>query len=188
MDQKGPKGRDNRDGDDNDDGKSSTPETPEEVQRRIAGLSISQETHNTNDSTSSRSDHSNKPQEDKYEQGQRQARVDDELGTEDESSRTFRINTLRGDADEQDNDEEQEETRKIEPDELKNILFSFETPREVDLRVKISGDLNVTILYVPCLKVFLHGSGLTREQGVNTLRGALMFESSIRGVFGHYLC
>lgn len=182
MDQKGPKGRGNRDGDDNGDGKSSIPETPEEVQR-LAGLSISQETHNTNDSTPSGSDHSNKPQEDESEQGQRQARVDDELGTEDESSRTFRINTLRGGADEQDNYEEQEETKNIEPDELKNILFSFETPREVDLRVKISGDLNVTILYVPWLKVFLHGSGLTREQGVNTLRGALMFESSIRGVF-----
>lgn len=150
MVQKGPKERDNCDGDANGDVKESIPETPEEVQRRMAGLSISQETYNTNDSTSSGPGHSNKHQEHESEpeQGQRQARVDDELGTEDESSRTFRINTLRGDADEPDDDEEQEESRNIEPDELKNILFSFETPREVDLRVKISGDLNVTILYV----------------------------------------
>lgn len=170
MDRKDPKAHDNREGDGNGDGKDSIPETHDEVQRRIAGLSISQETHNADDSTPSGSDHSTKPQEDEFKQEQeqeqqqrRQARVDDELGTEDESSRTFRINTLRGDADEPDDAEEQEESRNIEPDELKNILFSFETPREVDLRVKISGDLNVTILYVPWLNFFLDGSGANRR-------------------------
>ncbi|KAL4876618.1 hypothetical protein BJY04DRAFT_140914 [Aspergillus karnatakaensis] len=67
--------------------------------------------------------------------------------SEDESSRTYRINkfTLRRDSDNPDEEEEQESSN-LRPEDLYDIVLNFDTPREVDLKVKIKGDFNVTLL------------------------------------------
>ncbi|KAL4803193.1 hypothetical protein BDV18DRAFT_145343 [Aspergillus unguis] len=69
-----------------------------------------------------------------------------EPASEEEASTTYRINTLRRDSDEPDSEDQGEESSSIKPDDLLNIVFNFDMPREVNLNVKIKGDFNVTVL------------------------------------------
>ncbi|KAL4927303.1 uncharacterized protein BDV17DRAFT_267348 [Aspergillus undulatus] len=131
--------------DQDDDGANadSTPETFEALQRPLAGLSLScEDTKEANSSS-----HSSEPTKPGLRQKQDSDKPD--LTEKDnEDSKTYKINILRRDSDEVDSDseEEEQESSSIKPDELLNVIFNFDTPREIDLKVKIKGDFNVTIL------------------------------------------
>ncbi|KAL4911889.1 hypothetical protein BDW62DRAFT_195930 [Aspergillus aurantiobrunneus] len=117
-----------------DDNCSLTPQTPGALQRQLEGLSLSQEDSNTQGPGLNPANQSN------------QDREHDEPDVREEgSSRIYRISTRRKDSDEPEPEEEKGSSN-VKPDELLNILFNFDAPREIDLSVKIKGDFNVTIL------------------------------------------
>ncbi|KAL4784047.1 hypothetical protein BJX76DRAFT_328159 [Aspergillus varians] len=135
MESRSPK---DEDGQNNSNSHDSAPENPEAVRRHLAEFSISQGASKTESSDSNEPIQSSRQQE--------QAHDGPDTG-EERSSRTYRINTLRRDSDEPEEQEQGGESSNIKPDELLNVLFDFDTPREINLNVKIKGDFNVTILY-----------------------------------------
>ncbi|KAL2825282.1 hypothetical protein BDW59DRAFT_146342 [Aspergillus cavernicola] len=123
---------------------NSTPdEDHDAIQNRLANLSLYRA-----DSNKGENPDSNEPN---IKKKQQQAHVELDTSEEGGSTRTYTINTLPQDKDsgEPEEEEEDQETRNIRPDELLGIIFNFDTPREIDLNVKIKGDFNVTILYAP---------------------------------------
>lgn len=133
----GPRSPENHNGHRN----SSNP-SPEarDLPHGLANLSLDQQPSTENNTSSS--NHSiRSPQEDG------QGNTSDQRGNEDETAKTYRINKLSPDSDVPDSGEQDdEESSNVKPDELLNIVFNFDMPREVDLKVKIKGDFNVTVL------------------------------------------
>ncbi|KAI9372630.1 hypothetical protein BJX61DRAFT_542501 [Aspergillus egyptiacus] len=113
-----------------------TPET-QDTNDRLARLSLSEESSHAGDGPES--NESQKPGE-----KDRRERAAPDASDEEENTRTYRISTLVQGED-PDADEQRQE-RNIRPDELFDIVFNFDAPREIDLKVKIKGDFNVTFL------------------------------------------
>ncbi|KAL4865351.1 hypothetical protein BDV12DRAFT_150009 [Aspergillus spectabilis] len=128
----------------NNDDKPVNP-TPDEnhdtLLEQMGSLSLSHENVNQEDSGLNKTVQSDHQQEQEKDQDD-----NDNDTSEDETSKTYRIDkfTMRRDSD--DPDEEEQESSNLKPEELYDIVFNLDTPREVDLKVKIKGDFNVTIL------------------------------------------
>ncbi|KAJ0415718.1 hypothetical protein BJY00DRAFT_317537 [Aspergillus carlsbadensis] len=118
---------------------SSTPDNHDAFRRNLANLSLSQEDSNTEDPKAKDTE---RPVEDVEKK-------DTQSGASKpgERPRIYRINTLNENGDSVDDEDDDEEGSNISPDQLFGIVFNLDTPREVDLKVSIKGDFNVTILY-----------------------------------------
>ncbi|KAL2847428.1 hypothetical protein BJY01DRAFT_246795 [Aspergillus pseudoustus] len=135
---------------------SSSPDNNDAVRHGLARLSTSWEDSETEDPP----------------KGTRMS-TDDEEQEHDEPAadepsakpRIYRINTLNKDGDSVDDEEDDEEGSNIRPDELFDIVFNLDTPLDIDLKVSIQGEFNVTILYDRSDK-FMEDMKLTFEQGL----------------------
>ncbi|KAL4967622.1 uncharacterized protein BDV14DRAFT_168897, partial [Aspergillus stella-maris] len=145
-----------------DNTSGSTPGTPDtrQVQDSLAALSLS-----TDDSASKKEkeQENTKPNESPQSNQQEKPKDTSAPNSEDSDSdpdfqprpHRYKIHTLRQGSDEpdrfiSDDDEEgaadEDGSRDVDPDELLKHLFTFDAPREIDLKVKIKGDFCVTVL------------------------------------------
>ncbi|KAL5340362.1 hypothetical protein BJX70DRAFT_124737 [Aspergillus crustosus] len=126
----------------------STPdENRDALPKEMESLSLSQDKETHGNPTLNDPDQSDHKVDQGEEQGQEKEQDHNKAeSNEEESARTYRIHklTLRRDSD--DPDEEEQESSNLRPEDLYDIVFNFDTPREVDLKVKIKGEFNVTIL------------------------------------------
>ncbi|KAL3462287.1 hypothetical protein BJX64DRAFT_259252 [Aspergillus heterothallicus] len=115
----------------------STPDNHDTIRRDLARLSLSQNSPGTEDHRTN----STKSDEDEEQEHNKPG-----PSGASERPRIYRINTLNKDGESVDDEGEDEEGSNIRPDQLFDIVFNLDTPREVDLKVSIKGDFNVTIL------------------------------------------
>jgi hypothetical protein len=132
MDSDNPKNQDEHAG-------SLTPDNHDVLRRDLAALSLSQKDSKTKDSETRDTNRSGKEEEEEH--------TEPGASKPGERPRIYRINTLNEDGDSVGDEDEDEEGSNISPDQLFDIVFNLDTPREVDLKVSIKGDFNVTILY-----------------------------------------
>jgi hypothetical protein len=121
---------------------SSTPDNHDALRRGLATLSLSQTDSSSEDLKAKDTDRPTVESEEKKDTGSG-------ASIPGERPRIYRINTLNEDGDsiEDEDENEDREGSNISPDQLFDIVFNLDTPREVDLKVSIKGDFNVTILY-----------------------------------------
>ncbi|KAL2788367.1 hypothetical protein BJX66DRAFT_261046 [Aspergillus keveii] len=131
MDSDNPKNQDEHAG-------SSTPDNHDVLRRDLAALSLSQKDSRTKNSETRDTNRSGKEEEEEH--------TEPGASKPGERPRIYRINTLNEDGDSVGEEDEDEEGSNISPDQLFDIVFNLDTPREVDLKVSIKGDFNVTIL------------------------------------------
>ncbi|KAL3490442.1 hypothetical protein BJX62DRAFT_139322 [Aspergillus germanicus] len=134
MDSDNPKNQDEHAG-------SSTPDTHDALLHDLAALSLSQNDSKTEDLETKDTNRSEEEEEEEEEK-----HTEPGVSKPGERPRIYRINTLNEDGDSVDDEDEAEEGSNISPDQLFDIVFNLDTPREVDLKVSIKGDFNVTIL------------------------------------------
>ncbi|KAL4935780.1 hypothetical protein BDV06DRAFT_228496 [Aspergillus oleicola] len=152
-----------KDEDADGDNLDSTPGTPDtrQVQHNLADLSLSRDNSGTTDGGDTNTN-SKEPLGKHQKQKPKDIPATEKEDDEDEDDSTFqprphryKIHTLRQGSDEPDRSVpgeddgeagEAEESRDVDPDELLKHLFTFDAPREIDLKVKIKGDFNVTVL------------------------------------------
>jgi hypothetical protein len=109
--------------------------------KQMEKLSLSKENVNQEDTGL------NNPVQSDHQQEQEMDQDDNNNdASEDGTSKTYRVNKFTMRRDSNDPDEEEQESSNLKPEELYDIVFNFDTPREVDLKVEIKGDFNVTIL------------------------------------------
>ncbi|KAL2811651.1 hypothetical protein BJX63DRAFT_270072 [Aspergillus granulosus] len=115
-----------------------TPDNPDALRRDLAKVSLSQEDWNTEDLQI----------KDTAETEEDEDQEHDEPGASEssETPKIYRINTLNKNGDSVGDEDYNKEGSNIRPDQLFDIVFNLDAPREVDLKVSIKGDFNVTIL------------------------------------------
>ncbi|KAL4951060.1 hypothetical protein BDW69DRAFT_45471 [Aspergillus filifer] len=143
----------------------STPGTPDtrQVQDHLAGLSLSTDNSELRKEEEENDINPNELLNEEQKQEPQDAtapkKEDNSVDSDSDSDfqprpHRYKIHTLRQGSDEPDrfiSDDDEgagdgEGSRDVDPDELLKHLFTFDAPREIDLKVKIKGDFCVTVL------------------------------------------
>ncbi|KAL4792834.1 hypothetical protein BDV19DRAFT_367846 [Aspergillus venezuelensis] len=147
-----------------DNASGSTPGAPDmgQVQHGLAGLSLSTDTSESRNEEEEKDTKPNKSLDGEQKQKSNDTPTPKQEDSDSDSDPDFqprphryKIHTLRQGSDEpdrfiSDDDDEgaqdEDGSRDVDPDELLKHLFTFDAPREIDLKVKIKGDFCVTVL------------------------------------------